>query len=195
MIFGHTMTRYGATVALLSLALVFPFVSASEEPSYAGQELRSIKSLSEQEIESLRRGDGMGFAKLAELNHFPGPRHVLDLSRELELSSRQLADTQALYNEMLEHARSLGAGIVEAETELDRRFELGSITAESLQTALHDIGRLRAELRYVHLRAHLRQRELLSAEQVRKYDALRGYGEALDDHSKHQHSQPVPSTH
>src|SRR5690606_4329345 len=150
-----TMMRYEVTVALLAFALLVGFASASEEPSYAGQELRSIKSLSEQEIESLRRGEGMGFAKLAELNHFPGPRHVLDLSRELDLSPRQLADTQALYDEMLESARSLGAGIVEAESELDRRFELGSITAESLETALRAIGRLRAELRYVHLQAHL----------------------------------------
>jgi hypothetical protein len=195
MIFGHTVTRYGATVALLSLALVFPFVSASEEPSYAGQELRSIKSLSEQEIESLRRGDGMGFAKLAELNHFPGPRHVLDLSRELELSLGQLADTQALYDEMLEDAKSLGDAIIEAESELDRAFKSASITAESLETALREIGRLRAELRYVHLRAHLRQKELLSAEQVRKYDALRGYGQASDHHGKQQHPHPVGSTH
>jgi hypothetical protein len=84
--------------------------------------------------------------------------------------------------------------IIEAESELDRRFELGSITAESLESALREIGRLRAELRYVHLRAHLRQRKLLSAEQVREYDALRGYGEASDDHGKHQHSHPVGSS-
>jgi hypothetical protein len=194
-IFGHRMMRYGATVALLSFALVFRFASASEEPSYAGQELRSIKSLSEQEIESLRRGDGMGFAKLAELNHFPGPRHVLDLSRELELSPGQLADTEALYDEMLEDAKSLGDAIIEAESELDRAFKSGSITAESLETALREIGRLRAELRYVHLRAHLRQKELLSAEQVRKYDALRGYGQASDHHGKQQHPHPVGSQH
>lgn len=194
MIPGHLITRYG-TLALVSFVLALGSVSASEDPSYAGQERRSIKSLSEQEIESLRRGDGMGFAKLAELNHFPGPRHVLDLSRELDLSPRQLADTRDLYDEMRKDAKSLGAGIIEAESELDRKFELGSITAGSLASALREIGRLRARLRYVHLRAHLRQRELLSAEQVRKYDALRGYGEALDGHSNHQHSHPVGSSH
>ena len=181
------------TLVLFCFALQPCLVSASEEPSYAGQELRSIKSLSEQEIESLRRGDGMGLAKVAELNHFPGPRHVLHFSRELDLTPRQLADTQALYDEMLKDARLLGDGIIEAEAELDRRFESGLITVESLGTALREIGRLRAELRYVHLRSHLRQRELLSAEQVREYDALRGYGEGLGNHSEHV-SRPVGSS-
>ena len=129
-----------------------------------------------------------------ELNHFPGPRHVLDLSDELDLSPQQSADTQALYDEMLHNAIALGVEIVEAETELDRAFEQESIRHESLETALQEIGRLRAELRYVHLRAHLRQKQLLSTEQVRKYDALRGYGQVLDDHSKHQHSLPADSS-
>jgi hypothetical protein len=175
------------TSALLLLTLISSMVSASDDSPYAGQELRPIKSLSEAEIDSLRRGEGMGFAKLAELNHFPGPRHVLDLSRELDLSPQQLTDTRALYDEMLRDAIALGGRIVEAESELNREFEQGSIAPKSLEMALQEIGRLRAELRYVHLRAHLGQKQLLNSEQVRQYDAIRGYSEALEDHAEHQH--------
>jgi hypothetical protein len=176
--------------ALLLLTLIPCFAFASDEASYAGQELRSIKSLSEREIESLRSGDGMGFAKLAELNHFPGPRHVLDLSQKLDLSPQQLTETQALYDEMLRNAVVLGVKIVDAELELNREFEQGSIGPKSLETALQEIGRLRAELRYVHLRAHLSQKQLLNPEQVRQYDAMRGYSEAPDNHREHQHLLP-----
>lgn len=172
---------------MLILTLMPGFASTSNEGSYSGQEFRSIKSLSEHEIESLRRGDGIGFAKLAELNHFPGPRHVLDLSQELDLSPQQLADTQALYDEMLRSAVDLGVNIVEAESVLDGQFEQGTIGPKQLKRALREIGRLQAELRYVHLRAHLSQKQLLTPEQVQQYDAIRGYGEALDDHSEHQH--------
>ena len=182
------------TLALLIFTLTPWFVSAWNEPSYAGQEVHSIKSLSEEEIESLRRGDGMGFAKLAELNHFPGPRHVLDLSEELDLSPQQLADTQALFDEMQHKAIDLGVRIVEAEAQLDRAFEQGSIRPNWLETTLREIGRLQAELRYVHLRAHLSQTQLLSTEQIREYDALRGYSQAPDDHGKHQHPLPGNSS-
>ena len=58
--------------------------------SYAGQEMRAIKSLSPQEVADLLAGRGMGLAKAAELNHYPGPRHVLDLARELDLTETAL---------------------------------------------------------------------------------------------------------
>src|SRR5512140_1710908 len=44
---------------------------------YAGEEKREIKSLSADVIEQYNQGEGMGMAKAAELNHYPGPRHVL----------------------------------------------------------------------------------------------------------------------
>ena len=94
-------------LAALFLTLVSCSVLASDQSPYAGEEFRSIKSLSDHEIQSLRRGDGMGFSKLAELNHFPGPKHVLDVADELELSPLQLAETKSLYEEM---RRSQAAG-------------------------------------------------------------------------------------
>lgn len=175
------MTR---TAALL-FSLIPCIATASDQSPYAGEESRPIKSLSGSEIESLQKGDGMGFAKLAELNHFPGPRHVLDLAEELGLSPRQLAETRALYERMRREAVILGEKLVQAESRLDQSFALGEISPESLEAALSEIGQLRAKLRYVHLNAHLSQAELLSQEQIEKYDAVRGYGTTSHDHSEH----------
>ena len=40
---------------------------------YAGQQTRAIKALSDDDIAALRAGEGMGMAKAAELNGYPGP--------------------------------------------------------------------------------------------------------------------------
>ena len=171
--------------AALFLTVIPCFVIASDQSPYAGEELRSIKSLSEQEIESLRSGDGMGFAKLAELNHFPGPKHVLDVANELGLSPQQLAETKSLYEEMRRNAVILGEELLVAESRLDKNFEQGIISPESLEAALLEIGSLRAKLRYVHLRAHLSQTQLLRPKQIQEYDAVRGYSATSHDRGKH----------
>jgi len=173
----------------LLLLLLVSCISFAADPSpYAGEENRAVKSLSEKEIASLRRGDGIGLAKLAELNHYPGPRHVLDLSTELGLSPSQVSDTQVLYDQMKARAIVLGEELIAAESRLDEEFAEKSITTHSLEAALLDMGRLRAQLRFVHLEAHLKQAQLLSTDQILKYDSVRGYQGAGKDHSHHQNS-------
>lgn len=156
---------------------------------YAGQEIRAVKSLSDKEIASLQRGDGMGFAKLAELNHYPGPKHVLAIAGQLELSAEQLDATRALFADMRREAVRVGEAVIAAEAALDRAFASGSITEASLEQSLQEIARLRAALRNVHLQAHLQQRALLSDEQVGRYDNLRGYTGA------HADSEPEAQSH
>jgi len=63
--------------------------SASTQSPYAGEELNEIKSLSPVEINDLLQGNGMGFAKAAELNQYPGPRHVLEIGVRVETIDSQ----------------------------------------------------------------------------------------------------------
>lgn len=179
---GHHMK----TPALIFLALSAVPSMADEVSPYAGEEHRSIKSMSAQEIESLESGAGMGFARAAELNHYPGPRHVLELAGDLDLSPAQLSETEALYEEMHAGAVALGEELLQAETGLDRAFREATISPESLRSALDEIARIQARLRYVHLEAHLRQRSLLSAEQIAKYDEVRGYRHATHHDDAHR---------
>ena len=83
-------------VSLLLVGLGLAMSAAAGESPYAGQEFRTIKSMSSQDVEALKTGKGMGFAKLAELNHFPGPKHVLNLAQELSLTPVQVAQTRSL---------------------------------------------------------------------------------------------------
>lgn len=144
-------------------------------PPYAGWDGRAIKALSAGQIDDLRNGRGMGLALPAELNGYPGPRHVLDLAEELELSAAQQAETQRLFNEMQTQAILLGEQVIEGEAMLDRLFAEGSASAAKVEAAAIELGRRQGALRAHHLRYHLAMREVLSPHQVRRYQQLRGY--------------------
>jgi Spy/CpxP family protein refolding chaperone len=66
----------------------------------------------------------MGLAKAAELNHYPGPRHVLELASELKLSEEQRLKIEKIYNAMRERAIQLGKQIVQKERELDQLYKI-----------------------------------------------------------------------
>jgi len=149
--------------------------SAQTTSPYAGQEQRAIKTLSDEEIRDLPEARGMGLAKAAELNSYPGPLHVLQLANELALSDAQRRATDSLYATMRERALSIGRQIIEAERTLDRAFANGAIEPATLRSQLRAIATLQGELRAVHLEAHIAQHALLTPEQIAQYDALRGY--------------------
>jgi Spy/CpxP family protein refolding chaperone len=153
-----------------------PHVHANAPSPYAGQQSREIKSLSSAEQADLLAGKGMGLAKAAELNGYPGPAHVLELAADLGLSAEQRQRTQA---------RTLGQQVIDAERELDALFASGQITRERLASQLDRIGALQAELRAVHLEAHLEQARILTPEQTGRYAALRGYAGTRAGHGDH----------
>jgi Spy/CpxP family protein refolding chaperone len=148
---------------------------AAGEAPYAGWDGRAIKALSAGQVDDLRNGRGMGLALAAELNGYPGPRHVLDLADELDLSALQQAETQRLFDEMQAQAIQLGEQVIAGEAALDRMFALGGPSETSVQAAAVELGRLQGALRGHHLRYHLAMRDLLSPHQVMRYRQLRGY--------------------
>jgi Spy/CpxP family protein refolding chaperone len=158
----------------------------SQHSSYIGQEHREIKSLSDAEIADLLAGRGMGLAKAAELNGYPGPKHVLELAPQLNLTPDQLAATKTLHHSMQTKASELGRRIVEQEHVLDTMFADKMISHESLSRALETIGELQTQLRRTHLETHLTQAKILTAEQSKHYSKLRGYSEtATGSHHAH----------
>ncbi len=143
--------------------------------TYSGQEQRDIKALSQSQITGYLNAKGMGLAKAAELNHYPGPKHVLDLAEELNLSEEQIQKTTDFYKEMHKAASQLGKLYIQKEKELDSRFAIKSIDEAGLSILLLEMGGIRSKIRFAHLRAHLQMQGELSLEQIEKYDHLRGY--------------------
>ena len=182
---GHEgkLARAIGTGALLAVAALFAALPApaSEEPApatsspYAGQATAAIKALSPAEVDDLLAGRGMGFAKAAELNHYPGPRHVLDLGAALALTPEQREATERLFAGMQAAARDLGRRLVAAEAALDALFAAGRADEAAVARQVGEIARLEGALRATHLSAHLEMRRLLAPEQVALYGRLRGY--------------------
>src|SRR5437763_13302329 len=164
-----------ALIALVACLITASSLADSSPSHYAGQQTRAIKALSEQDIAALLNGEGMGIAKAAELNGYPGPKHVLTLADELKLTDAQRQQVQAIFNKMSAAARPLGIELVGRELLLDRLFAEVEITPDRLAVETAAIGTLEGTLRSVHLAAHLQTRALLNADQVVIYERLRGY--------------------
>ena len=175
------------TLIIASLALAVGAASGQTSP-YSGEEAREIKALSKEEIQNYLAGSGMGYARAAELNHFPGPKHVIELAAQLQLSEKQLTETRTTFDEMNHQAVEIGKKIVEQEEYLNRRFAHNHIDAKVLEEITGLIAELQGKLRAVHLRAHLAMRETLSQKQIDRYDELRGYtGTGAQPGEDHQH--------
>lgn len=167
-------------LALTALA-IFASISqgwAQTAPAqpYAGLQSRPIKALSDEQIADLVAGRGMSLALAAELNGYPGPSHVLEFADRLGLNEQQRAGVKRLFDSMKSEAIPLGQNLIEAEQGLDRAFAGRTITPERLKAATAAIAAIQGELRNTHLKYHLSTVALLSAEQIRRYAELRGYG-------------------
>lgn len=170
----------------LVLALAAP-AFASNQP-YSGQQLRTIKSMSAGDVEGHIQGYGLGYAKTAELNHYPGPAHLRELTQELGLSEEVLQEIIAIEDDMRQKAIQLGREIVDMERQLDMMFAHAQAAPDLVMRLSKKIGALQGELRAVHLNAHLAVRPLLSDDIVKRYDELRGYTQGTEEtSSEHNH--------
>lgn len=162
-------------VFVLSLAVAAPGTAQQNPTPYAGLEGREIKALSADEINGLLNGDGMSMALAAELNGYPGPKHVLEMSDSLGLSNLQVERTREIFVDMQKAAQDLGQRILDEERRLDQLFAGRSIDSSEVIRLSTSIGSLRGELRAAHLSAHLRMIALLDEHQNMRYQELRGY--------------------
>lgn len=177
-------TLLGCTLLLLAGS-----ANAASPSPYVGQESREVKALSPQEISDYLSGKGIGLAKAAELNGYPGPVHVLELAIQLDLTAEQKTKTEALFQRMQARAIALGQELIEEERALDRLFASHAVTSEKLGDSLARIGRLQGQVRHAHLDAHIEQAALLTPAQVASYNRLRGYGvtDGQETHEQRRH--------
>lgn len=182
------MTRRFAALPLAALAAVLLATACGDDPApapnsttaagaqpYAGWESRPIAALAPEQVEDLLAGRGAGYALAAELNHYPGPTHVLELSDEIALSEGQESAVREVFTAMQGEARALGGELVALEAELDEAFAMSAIDPARLRELTAAVAGVEGALRNVHLAAHLDVTAILTADQVARYDELRGY--------------------
>ena len=165
------------TLAVLLLATPVMADDASNHSPYAGEQAREIASLSADDLLELAAGGGWGLARAAELNGVPGPAHLLELADEIGLDAGQRTAVEAIRDQMRADAIAAGGRFVAAERALDAAFTGAVPDAATLERLVRDAGIARAELRLVHLAAHLRTTPLLTVEQGERYGVLRGYAD------------------
>jgi Spy/CpxP family protein refolding chaperone len=176
--------------AIVSLSLLAPTCLAQSHSPYAGFESRPIKALSNQQISELRSGLGMSLALAAELNGYPGPRHTIELAKDLELSADQRTRVEVLFAAMTVESVAIGEKLIAQEADLDQQFAAKTITPTMLASLVEAIGSTQAALRATHLKYHLLTLEILTPAQVQRYSELRGYAKpSVHDPARH-HIQP-----
>jgi hypothetical protein len=163
-------------IALTFVAVVLATgPSEAQQQPYAGLQSRPVKSLSDQQMADLRAGRGMGLALAAELNGYPGPAHVLELSDKLHLSDLQRVRVAELFAAMKAETIPIGERVIAQEQDLERLFATKAVTPASLEAAVISIAATQGALRAAHLRYHLTILAELTPEQVKRYSELRGY--------------------
>ena len=175
-----------ALTAALAAACNAGDSAAPESPAggsqpYAGLETPPIKALAPERAADLLAGRGAGYALAAELNHFPGPTHVLELASALGLQPEQERRVREVFSAMQREAQRYGKQLLDLEAELNQAFSAGTITPAELARLTGAIAAVEGRLRGTHLAAHLETKSSLTPEQVARYDRLRGYEAGAGD--------------
>jgi Spy/CpxP family protein refolding chaperone len=166
-----TTIGFGA-LALCALAAGGASAQHAGHSQPGGQGHLAAKSCADEFASVVAEGRGFGMAFAADQNGYPGPMHVLELKERLKLTAAQEARARELLTAVLAE-KPKSARLLEAERRLERLFSERGATDDSVRAAVADIERARAEVRLVHLLAHLKTRDLLTEEQRRAYHEAR----------------------
>jgi len=94
------------------------------------------------------------------------------MGADLKLTTDQRTAMEKLYNGMKEKALVRGNELFEAEGRLEQMFREGRTEADLREQSFR-IDSIHAELRWIHLSAHLAAQKLLTPEQIAAYTRLR----------------------
>ena len=135
---------------VFSLLAVVPTTTLAQHTHatspYAHTQSAEYATLTPDEVHELRKGEGMGLARAAELNSFPGPRHLLDLKAKLDLKPGQVARIEKIHATMKTQAIAKGEEILQAERHLANLFASGRPSATEVTRITEHLGIIRGQL-------------------------------------------------
>jgi hypothetical protein len=146
---------------------------------YAGLERRVIKSISDDDLKALKKGEEGVFGGMlglsAELNNFPESMRVLKLEKELKLSDEQRKKIQQIADEKQRETVLLGEELIAAEKHLDSHFANDTVSSIELKDLANRSAEIFGRLRYFHLVSHIKTKDVLSQDQINLYNKICGY--------------------
>ena len=120
----------------------------------------------------LLSGDAAGQTLVAEKNGYPAPQKILSFKDQLGLTKDQVRKINEMMTNLPVSATVKGQEIIDAEDELNALFASGSINEKTLRSKLERLGKMRADLRFIHLQVYLKEKQILSANQWERLKEL-----------------------
>jgi Spy/CpxP family protein refolding chaperone len=120
----------------------------------------------------LLSGDAAGQTLVAEKNGYPTPQKLLSFKDQLGLTKDQVRKINEMMTNTPVSATVRGQDIIDAEDELSALFASGSINEKTLRTKLERLGKMRADLRFIHLQVYVKEKQILSANQWERLKEL-----------------------
>ncbi len=150
-----------------------------------------LSGVSEQEKEMLLKGGGLGAGMIAMTNGYPGPKHVLEMGDDLELTAAQRESIGTIYGKVKAESVKLGTELVEKDEALAALFTTGSVSTKDVEKRSREIGELQGRLRAAHLNAHVQTHAELTPAQLTKLPTMQemhqmheGSGEGMQKRSR-----------
>jgi len=164
---------------LLSSAAV---VAQSRPDSTAGKS--PVRTLNRQQYDAYLKGTAADeMAIVAEMNHYPMPDNVLELSNQLDLSTVQIKKITEVNTQMHRRRIQIGGSIISNEKMLDSLFKTRKMTDGNLIFYTNRHGLYQGELKNAILQACMATEKLLSAQQIAKLEALQKKRKAIKETS------------
>lgn len=133
-----------------------------------------LSGVSEQEKEALLKGGGLGAGMIAMMNGYPGPKHVLEMGDELELTDAQRESIGTIYGKVKAESVKYGTELVEKDEALAAMFTSGSVDTGDVEKLAREIGELQGRVRAEHLNAHVKTYDALTPAQREKLSSMQG---------------------
>lgn len=170
---GIVAVGVGAMAAVVTTAAAQPGHGAGAHGGGGHSDYRAVDRWLKEFDQVVGEGRGFGLAFAADQHGYPGPMHVLELKDLLRLTPEQEARMQALMHAMFAESRPKSARLLELEARLRALFASGTADEARVRAAVADVEGARAEVRLVHLLAHVKTREVLTEAQRTAYHAAR----------------------
>lgn len=159
---------------LIAIVCLFIGITANaQSPADSTGKHSPLRTLSDIQYNALINGkDIYGMSLAAELNHYPSPEKVIKFKKQLDLSPIQVNKLIAINKELRRKKLEMGLIIIHNERTLDSIFKYHRLDNGSLIFYANRYGLYQGELRNTILQSCLTAWNLLTPQQIKKYETL-----------------------